>query len=915
MRKFFCALLSLYFGLVIVFPLLAQENDDLGKDASTEINVKNADISAIIKIFSKKTKRNYIMDENVKGKVTIYLPGRVSSDEAIRILETVLALKGFTSVPVSENLWKIVPARQARGDTIPTQTERVDEPPTGAIVTRLVPLKYVSAEDMQQLLSQLISANGMINAYTGTNSLIVIDSEDNVERLMDIIDALDIPFTDREMTIISIAHAEATDIAEKLNEILGKTDSPSSDGPAGLDTVRARIRQAQTGQPPRSNQTEGAAGDPGSTTVSSRSREPKIIPDERTNSIILLADDDTTERIAALVEQLDSPVDRSGKRFYVYRCQHANAAELAEVLSGLAGSGNSTTKTGTSSAFGSSQTNRTGSSLSSSNLANRSRSQTTQSRLESQQRTPGRSRTENQERPGVSAVSFGEDVSITADPATNSLVINASRADYMKITELLDDLDIKRRQVLVEAMLLEVAMKDSHSLGTEFIASTGGSDGGAMATSNFGNLATLLSDPRRLSGFSAAAASAGTLNLPNDIQIPTQTILLSAAHSNENVNILSAPNIMTADNEQAEIVVGENVPFLASVSSSEDNLSNVFNQVDRQDVGITLRITPRISAGDFVTLNIFTEVSDVVAGTAASSLGPTTKIRTSETTVIAKDGQMIVTGGLMADAGATTSRGVPFLRDIPVLGHLFRASAEDVRRTNLLIFITPRIIRDQYDARDTTLTKREYMEDVIAFEESYPARQNVLRNPGIDNVAEINRDEHPTPSTILPPNKSKDAELHTTKEFLSDSDGVIELRIAPKLPPVGGAVENTGETQSSHELGEDARAAPRHLADNYFVMSVVNYKSMPENLPFKANAKRPYFGIIIPAESAISARNYFKIGEMYKYRTQGQELEIVPTDLFSSADEAHSIYADIGDDWYTLSPHEIMNLGQGPWYR
>lgn len=911
MQKFFGAVLIFFVCTVFSTLVFAQDESDLGKDASTEINVKNADISAIIKIFSRKTKRNYILDENVKGKVTIYLPGRVSSDEAIRILDTVLALKGFTSVPVSENLWKIVPARQARGDTIPTQTERVEQHPTGAIVTRLISLKYVGAEDMQQLLSQLISPNGMINAYTGTNSLIVIDSEDNVERLMDIIETLDIPFTDREMTIIPISYAEATDVAEKLKEILGQEDKGAASMAAGLESIRARIRQAaQAGQPLRTGQSDGAAADSGSTTGAGRSREPKIIPDERTNSIILLADDDTTTRIQLLVEQLDSQVDRSGKGFYVYRCQHANAAELAEVLSGLAGSSQGG---GTSTNRGSSLTGLldSGASGQTASTLGRSRPRTTQSRLESQQRTPGRSRLEGQNRAAVSSVSFGEDVSITADPSTNSLVINASRTDYLKITDLLKELDIKRRQVLVEAMLLEVAMKESFSLGTEFIASTGGQDGGALASSNFGNLATLLSDPRRLSGFSAAAASAGSLNLPGDITIPSQTILLSAAQSNENVNILSAPNIMTADNEQAEIVVGENVPFLASVSSSQDNLSNVFNQVDRQDVGITLRITPRISAGDFVTLNIFTEVSDVVAGTAQSSLGPTTKIRTSETTVIAKDGQMIVTGGLMADAGTVTSRGVPFLRDVPVLGHLFRSSSDDVRRTNLLIFITPHIIRDQYDARDRTIAKREYMEDVIAFEEIYPARQNVLRNPDIDKVAEINRKEQLAPSTILPPNDNRQQETISTKEFLSDSEGVIELRISPKLP----VVDSAAQSEVNPAQDSQPRAALRQQPDSYMVLRVVNHQEMPSNLPFSASAAQPYFGLIIPAESLAKAKDYFRIGQRCRYRAQGVQVELIPTDLFSSPEEASSVYADIGDNWHTLSPHEIMNLGRGPWLK
>ena len=152
-----------------------QNDDDLAKDASTEINVKNADIAAIVKVFSKKTKRNYILDENVRGKVSIYLPGKVTSDEALQILESVLALKGFTSVPVSKNLWKIIPAKDAKGATIPTKFSS-DENATAAVITRLVNLKYVNAEDMQQIVSQMISPNGIVNAYTGTNALVIIDS-------------------------------------------------------------------------------------------------------------------------------------------------------------------------------------------------------------------------------------------------------------------------------------------------------------------------------------------------------------------------------------------------------------------------------------------------------------------------------------------------------------------------------------------------------------------------------------------------------------------------------------------------------------------------------------------------------------------------------------------------------------------
>ena len=197
------AILNLYLG--VVTPLTYAQarpaqpgqsqgdkanEQEYGKDSNTEINVKNADIAAIVRIFSRKTKRNYILDEKVRGKVSIYLPGKVSSDEALRILDSVLALKGFTSVPIGENLWKIVPSKEARQSTIPTLTESRTDTPSSAVVTRLLSLKYVNAQDIQQILAQLVSADGLVNAYTGTNSLIVIDSEDNIERLVNIMNSM-----------------------------------------------------------------------------------------------------------------------------------------------------------------------------------------------------------------------------------------------------------------------------------------------------------------------------------------------------------------------------------------------------------------------------------------------------------------------------------------------------------------------------------------------------------------------------------------------------------------------------------------------------------------------------------------------------------------------------------------------------
>ncbi|RIL11714.1 MAG: type II secretion system protein GspD [Proteobacteria bacterium] len=625
--------------------------EELAKDASTEINVKNADIAQIVRIFSKKTKRNFIMDERVKGKVSIYLPGKVSANESIRILDAVLNFKGFTSVPIGQNLWKIVPSKDAKQTTIPTLMEGREGSPTASMVTRLVQLKYVSAEEVKQLISPLASPDGLTNSYAGTNSLIIIDSEENIERLIKIIDTLDVPFSDREMSIIPILNADATELAEKLNEILGEGSKKGGDSGTdfGLDLVRARIREAASAAmaAQRTSTTTGSAGattvggssaaaSVNGASVGSRAREPKIIPDQRTNSIIVVADEDMTARIRALISKLDSKVDLSGTRFYVYRCKHAKADEIAEVLSGLTGSSSGTSRGadrgatdlisgGTTTGLGTSNRNRN----------TRVRGPTSSSsRLGITSRTLGQSLLGNQQQRGTTTANIGENISITADQATNSLIIQASKSDYEKVLELLKQIDIKRRQVLVEAVLLEVTLNQNNTMSAAFITSGGGDDGGVISSFNGNQIIGLLNDPASVQDFAIAAASSGSLTIGDALTIPSQSMLLNAVRSNDNVNVLSAPTLLTTDNEEAQIVVGQNVPFLASTATDSDNLNNTFNQIDRQDVGITLRLTPQISSGEAITLKIFTEVSALQS--VDPELGPTTSVRTSETAVITR---------------------------------------------------------------------------------------------------------------------------------------------------------------------------------------------------------------------------------------------------------------------------------------
>jgi general secretion pathway protein D len=911
-----------------------EEIEAAAADGSTEINVKNADIAAIVRIFSKKTKRNYILDEAVKGKVTIYLPSKVSSEEAIGILDSVLALKGFSSVPIGENLWKIIPAKQAKQSTIPTVTETGPGKPTAAMVTRLLNLKYVGADDIKQLVAPLISGDGLLNAYTGTNSLIIIDGEDNVERLVALINSLDVPFTDREMTIIPVVHAEAADIATKLNEILGNPEAKKDSGEGGaspLEMIRARIREsaaeAIASRPPTSTGGVPSSGGVGSAlggslaggkTVAARSREPKIIPDERTNSIIVVADEETTARIRALVSELDSKLDLSGSKFYVYRCQHAKADELAAVLSGLGGEGGGPASR-TTGGFGQDSLLGGGEFGSSSRSSSRSSGMSSQGRLSSQQRTPGRPRSEGSGGGGVrGSFNLGENISITADPATNSLIISASKTDYEKLKALIEKLDIKRRQVLVEAMLLEVGVDAAQTTSTEFITSTGGADGAVLAKSDFGNLSSLIADPTKLSNFSVAAASSGTIKLPGGLAIPTQAVLLNAAKQNSNVNVLSAPNILTTDNEQAEIVVGQNVPFLASTSTSETNLNNTFNQIDRQDVGITLRITPQISSGDSVTLKIFTEVSNVITATLASALGPTTTVRTSETTVITKDSQMIVIGGLMSDDISQSEGGIPFFADIPVLGHLFRSTSEAHRRTNLLIFITPRIIQDQYDAREVTLDRRDGMAEDFVDRDIYPRREEVLDSPNIDRVTQHTEYTGPKPSTIRPANSKKGS--GGAPEAAAVHGAPIQMKVSPRVPGTApraelpAALTEPVAPAPAASRKQSVRGAGKSSAQ-LIVLKVKDPGALPANLPFAVDTAQGLIALSIPTEPTAPARGFFRVGERYGYRFDGRAIEANPVGIFDSEREVAEFFPALKAPWYVLSPYEIMNIGSGPWVK
>ncbi|MCC6952664.1 MAG: type II secretion system secretin GspD [Deltaproteobacteria bacterium] len=910
------------------------------------LNVRDVEIAALVKSFSKLTKRNYIVDSNVKGKVTIHLATPVTIPDALKILDSVLLLKGFTTVPVGDNTWKVIVAKDARQTTIPTMAGE-SSTTSDALVTQLIRLRHVKAPDLQQTLQQFISKEGVLTASTSTNALILIDSSANIERLRELVQQLDVPALDQDITIIPMKYAEAKDVADKINEILGQREGDGAGGGANAVRVtRPAVRPA--GAPPIQpiNPAGGAAMQAGLTTGGEdRQALPlKVIADERTNSIIVVADQELTLKVRALAEQLDSEIDRSGGRFFVYRLKHADAEELAGILGAVISGSASERSTG-------SQT--TGSSLSRSQERDRARGG---------RGSLGRDRsfggaggtgaadrgTTNRATTGdiVSAsgrVNFEGEVSVAADPSTNSLIVNASRTDFLRLKEVIDQLDIKRSQVLVEATILEVSLTKDEGMGIEFQATGATDEGGVLTQTNYGGLTNLLTNPSRLNDLTIAAASTCSLTLPGGLTIPSQAFLISAVSSNQNVNVLSSPTILTTDNQEAEIIVGENVPFVTSTSTNDTNLNNTFNQIDRQDVGITLRITPQIGVGSFVSLKIFVEISNVVPTTRNDPNGPTTSIRTTETNVEVKSGQMVVTGGLISDSMTESTRGVPFWKDIPVLGNFFRRDDENQRRTNLLIFITPRVVSDQFVAREVTIERRDAVDKEINRRQVEPDRREVLHSDRIDRVTELEdaSEGETLPTTITPPrsgsgtsgtmNREEQAALERTKRALdsltedvqieeggagqpplglpperaqkrarpqvSQNGDTIDITVAPRLPSVPGAAPKQESPAKMRTSSAPAPAASR----GYVVLRALG------------GSDGGVIGLVVPGERGTPSGDFFQIGR--RYTASDAKGTYICLGRYASEAEASKVHSELSspDRWNTLSPEETLQLGSGSW--
>lgn len=651
-----------------------------GESELVNLDFNDVELNVVIDTISRMTGYNFIYDDRVRGRVTIVSPTEVTVDQAFAVFESVLKVKGFSLVLGPGNTYKVIPIRDVKESSIDTIQGAGRSPNRDRFVTRLIPLRFIDAEAITNTIKPLVSKDALIVAYQPTNTIIVTDSESNIRRLMQILDAIDVESFRQELAVIKIEHADAATLGDQLSEIYGGSVTAQAGG-ANAGQRRARARQAAAAGQVQ-NGVMGAAG------TGAIGPEISILPDERTNSLLVMASRQQLEDIRGLIDKLDVPVRGQG-RIQVYYLKYADSEELAETLNSLLGGG------GGGGGGGGARSSLPGAA---SNAMQSLRSTVTP---------------------------LSEGVTITADPATNALVIQASKEAYETLRQVIEKLDISRPQVLVEALIVEVDVTDALDLGfgAAYRFVNGDMDmliatGAASAVPGVG-LATQIFDSQNFTN-------------PNNIDKPGTApdrgkygdnlkIGVTASKTDNDVNIVSAPHILTSDNEEAEIKIGQNIPIVSGSTQApitgggtSGNQFAVAQQVQRQDVGVTLRVTPQISEGDTLRMEIFqelTEVAEAAAGVDVNQVGPTLSSRKVENTVVVHDGETVAIGGLISEVYSDNVSGVPWLADIPFLGWAFKTKSKDLRKINLIVFLTPHIVRSADDLEQNTIRKRIELEE------------------------------------------------------------------------------------------------------------------------------------------------------------------------------------------------------------
>ncbi|OFZ29795.1 MAG: type II secretion system protein GspD [Bdellovibrionales bacterium RIFCSPHIGHO2_01_FULL_40_29] len=620
----------------------------------------NVDITDIVKAISELTGKNFIIDSTVRGKITIVAPSKITVAEAYKAFLSSLAINGFTVVP-SGGFLKIRNARSAQRDNIDTYSGSY-YPNTDQMITKIVHLKHITAEAIQQQLRLLTSSYGEMAPFSSTNSLIISDFGANIDRIMKILNQLDVPGFEEQLEVIGVKYARAKDIAELIDKVINKGEKRPTTGAGGFSSGVPRFSSA-------ANRTTG--GQQGASYF-------MVFPEDRTNSLIVVGNRAGINRVKKLITQLDFKVkaeDQGG--VYVYYVKNGDAEKIAQTLQEVAKDSGPKSAAPAGGAGGAASI-----------LA-------------------------PQGQAAIREGLFGGDVQIKADKNTNSLVISASKQDYEKVLSILQKLDIPRDQVFVEGIIMEMALNDGFEQSAGFIKFNegGGKAGFTSSSSGAADFLNPLSGGSAILGF----ASSNKVSIPNfldstkpPIQVPDIVGYINLLKSFGKTNILSTPQILAMDNQDAEIEVGDQVITGATFTPGQNGAAGQTTPIFGE-AKITLKIKPIISPNsESVRMEVQQtagQISTLTVPKNFEGLAQPLSSRKIKTTIIVQNGDTAVLGGLIKDEELETVKKVPLLGDLPVLGWLFKGKKSDKKKVNMLVFLTPKIIRNPADQRNLLTNK------------------------------------------------------------------------------------------------------------------------------------------------------------------------------------------------------------------
>lgn len=657
--------------MFLALPLLAALSFPVNAQ-TWKINLRDADLTAFVNEVADITGKNFAVDPRVKGTVTVISNKALSRDQVYDLFLGVLNVNGVVAVP-SGNTIKLMPDTNAKASGVPFDNrERYHGE---QLVTRVVWLDNTNPNDMIPAIRPMMPQFAHLAAIPGTNALILFDRASNISQLEQLIRNLDGTDDNGDVEAIPLRHSQA-------EEIIGMVDNMTSTG-ASKDPKGSRVR---------------------------------LIADTRSNRLLVKGDAHSRKRIRDLVQMLDvSPADRLGG-MRVFHLKHASAKSLATILQGLV-TGKSGSNSSSSYGGGNTMTNSANNVLNGTGNGNNNSGNGSSINLSSN------SNADN----SAKLLSFSAGgVSVIADEAQNALVVKAEPSMMREIEGAINQLDARRAQVLIEAAIVEISGTNTDQLGIQWAMGNLTSGVGLVNFSNAGvSLASLgasiaAKSATALAGtassLTGASVALGNVKTNSSGQPNFYGALIQALKADTNANLLSVPSVLTLDNEEAHIVVGQNVPFITGSTTLNNGAATPYQTVERKDVGLTLKVVPHIGDGGTVRLEVEQEVSSVVPANSASAVSTvdiTTNKRLIKTQILADDQQTIVLGGLVQDDTTSSMQGIPGLSRIPVLGHLFRSDSKTKNKTNLLVFLHPTIIRDGDFANSVTRTRYGNMRSLL----------------------------------------------------------------------------------------------------------------------------------------------------------------------------------------------------------